>query len=77
MHLFLEKGMRGDISYIGKRHKLTPEQREISQSMLSKYCSDIADKYEIKIGGTNKLVPNLSNKRNMPFITEIFSCIYH
>ena len=60
-----------------KYYPLTPEQREISQSMLSKYCSDIADKYEIKIGGTNKLVPNLNNKRNMPFITEIFSCIYH
>ena len=31
--------------------------------MLSKYCSDIADKYGIKIGGVNKLVPNLRNKR--------------
>ena len=32
--------------------------------MLSKYCSDIADKYGIKIGGVNKLVPNLGNKKN-------------
>ena len=30
--------------------------------MLSKYCSDIADEYGIKIGGVNKLVPNLTNK---------------
>ena len=30
--------------------------------MLSKYCSDIADKYKIKVGGVNKLVPNLRNK---------------
>ena len=31
--------------------------------MLSKYCSDIANKYGIKIGGVNKLVPNLRNKK--------------
>ena len=30
--------------------------------MLSKYCSNIANKYGIKIGGVNKLVPNLGNK---------------
>ena len=30
--------------------------------MLSKYCSNIADKYGIKIGGVNKLVPNIGNK---------------
>ena len=30
--------------------------------MLSKYCPSIANKYKIKIGGVNKLVPNLGNK---------------
>ena len=30
--------------------------------MLSKYYSDIDDEYGIKIGGVNKLVPNLGNK---------------
>ena len=30
--------------------------------MLSEYCSDIANEYGIKIGGINKLVPNLGNK---------------
>ena len=30
--------------------------------MLSKYCSDIAKKYRIKVVGVNKLVPNLGNK---------------
>ena len=30
--------------------------------MLSQYCSDIAKKYGIKVGGVNKLVPNLGNK---------------
>ena len=35
---------------------------EISSDMLSKYCSDIVDKYGIKVGGVKKLVPNLRDK---------------
>ena len=30
--------------------------------MLSKYCSDIAAKYWIKVGGVKKLIPNLGDK---------------
>ena len=45
--------------------------------MLSQYCSDIADKCEIKVGGVSKLVPNSRNKKNTQFITEIFSSICH
>ena len=30
--------------------------------MLSKYCFNIVNEYGIKIGGVNKLVPNLGNK---------------
>ena len=30
--------------------------------MLPNYCSSIANKYDINIGGVNKLVPNLGNK---------------
>ena len=30
--------------------------------MLSNYFSNIANKYNIKIGGVNKLVPNLGDK---------------
>ena len=29
---------------------------------MSNYCSNTADKYGIKIGAINKLVPNLGNK---------------
>ena len=72
-----------DIEYLNELHGLNndyllaPQKLEISQNMLSKYCSDIADKYGIKIGGVNKLVPNLGNKKNKSFITEIFNCICH
>ena len=30
--------------------------------MLSRYFSDIADQYDIKVDGVDKLVPNLGNK---------------
>ena len=58
-----------DLEYPSELHDLrndyplVPEKLEISQKMLSKYCSDIADKYGIKIGGVNKLVPNLRNNK--------------
>ena len=43
-------------------YRLAPEKLEITQNMLSKYCFNIANEYGIKIGGVNKLVPNLGNK---------------
>ena len=57
-----------DVSYPDNLHELhndyplAPERLEISQNMLSNYCSNIADEYGIKIGGVNKLVPHLGNK---------------
>ena len=58
-----------DLEYPSELHDLhndyplAPEKIKISQDMLSKYCCDIADKYGIKIGGVNKLVPNSRNKK--------------
>ena len=43
-------------------YPLAPEKLEISHNMLLNYCSSIAMRYGIKIGGVNKLVPNLGNK---------------
>ena len=53
-----------DLEYSDKLHKLhddyplAPEKLEISHTMLSNYCSSIANKSYIKIGGVNNLVPN-------------------
>ena len=55
-----------------------PEKLQINSDMLSKYCSEIADKYGTKVGGVNKLAPNLKNNlRNILFIIGTFSCTYH
>ena len=43
---------------------LAPEKPAVSSDMLSKYCKEIADKYEIKVGDVKKLIPNLGNKTN-------------
>ena len=60
-----------DLKYPSKLHNfhndypLAPEKLEISLDMLSKYCSDIADKCGIKVGGVSKLVPNLRDKKEI------------
>ena len=43
-------------------YPLAPEKLEISQNVLSNYFFNIANEYRIKIGGVNKLVPNLGKK---------------
>ena len=43
-------------------YPLAPEKLRINQNMLSNYCFNIANKYGLKIGGVNKIVPNLGNK---------------
>ena len=43
-------------------YPLAPKKLEISQNMLSNYCFSIENEYGIKLGGVNKLVPNLGNK---------------
>ena len=40
-------------------HPLPPKKLETSHNMLSNYCSSIKNKSQIKIGGVNKLVPDL------------------
>ena len=73
-----------DLEYTDELHELhndyplAPEKLKISNDMLSKYCSDIAKKCGIKVGGVNRLVSNFGKKIvNMQLITEIFSYIYH
>ena len=43
-------------------YPLAPEKLAVCSDMLSKYCKEIADKYEIKVGDVKKWIPNLGNK---------------
>ena len=60
--------LKVELEYLSELHDLhndyplAPEKLEISQNMLSKYCSDIGNEHGIKVGGVHKLVPNLGNK---------------
>ena len=57
-----------DLKYPKELHELhndyplAPEKFAVTNDVLSNYCKSIADKYEIKIGDTKKLIPNLGNK---------------
>ena len=45
-------------------YPLVPEKLAIRYDMLSDYCKNIVDEYEIKVGDVKKLIPHLSNKLN-------------
>ena len=59
--------IRFDLEYPDELHELhndyplVPEKLKISRNMFSKYCSNSANKYDIKIGVVNKFFPNLGN----------------
>ena len=43
-------------------YPLAPENLAVTNDILSKYCEEIADKYNVKAGDVKKIIPNLSNK---------------
>ena len=57
-----------DLEYPNELHELhndyplAPEKLAVSNDMLSTYCKNIADEYDIKVGDVKKLIPNLGNK---------------
>ena len=60
----LEAGLEypSELHDLHNDYPLAPEKFEISQNTLQKYCLSFANKYGIKVGGVNKLVPNFDNK---------------
>ena len=57
-----------DLEYPDELHELhndyplALEKLTVCSDMLSKYCNEIAGKYELKVGDVKKSIPNLSNK---------------
>ena len=61
-----------DLEYCKELHNihndypLCPEHISVNYGMLSNYCKNIADKFNIKVGGVKKLIPNLYDKIRYP-----------
>ena len=57
-----------DLEYPDELHELhndyplAPEKLAVTNDMLSKYCKEVADKCDIKVGDVKKLIPNLKSK---------------
>ena len=57
-----------DLEYTKELHDshndypLCPEHIEVKYEILSKYCKNVVDRYDIKVGGVKKLIPNLFDK---------------
>ena len=51
-----------ELNELHNDYPLDPEKLAVSSDMLSKYCKNIADKYEIKVSDVKKLIRNLGNK---------------
>ena len=60
----LEVGLEycGNLHNLHSDYPLCPEKVEVKCEMLSKYCKDIVDGYDINVGGVKKLIPNLFDK---------------
>ena len=62
--------LKVDLEYSDQLHvlrndyRLAPEKLVIPYNMLPDYCKKNADKYDTKVGGVKKLIPNLGNKTN-------------
>ena len=57
-----------DLKYPSELHELhndyplAPEKLRVSKDMLSDYCLNIVEKYDVKVGDVAKLIPNLKDK---------------
>ena len=61
---FLEVGLKysDELHEFHNDYPLAAQKLAVTNDMLSKYCKQIADKYDIKVGDVKKLIPNLGNK---------------
>ena len=51
-----------DLHDLHNDYPLAPEKLKVKSDMLSDYCLNITEKYGIKVGEVDKLIPNLKDK---------------
>ena len=51
-----------ELHELHKDYPLASEKLAVTNDMLSKYCKEIVDKYNTKVGDIKNLIPNLGNK---------------
>ena len=63
---FLEVDLKqpNELHELHNDYLLALEKPTVYSDMLSKYCKEIADKYEIKVNDVKNLIPKLGNKTN-------------
>ena len=61
---FLEVDLKypDELNDLHNDYPLDSEKLAVTNDMLSKYCKEIADKYDIKVGDVKPKIPNLGNK---------------
>ena len=62
MNIFLPLEYPDKLHELHNDYPLAPEKLTVTNDMFSKYCKEIADKYDIKVSDIKKLIPNLGNK---------------
>ena len=64
MWYFLEVDLEhpDELHELHNGYPLAPEKLVATNDMLSKYCKEIADKYDTKVSHVKKIIPNLGNK---------------
>ena len=58
----VDLGYPDELNELLNDYPLAPEELAVTNDMLSKYCKEIADEYDIKVGDVKEFIPNLKNK---------------
>ena len=64
-----------EIHNLHNDYPIAAEKVKVKNEILSDYCKQIKDKYNISIGQVHKLIPTLSKKKSTFYTIETFNCI--